>query len=169
MGVTAVTNKAVASLGCRASIGVGSMHRVLGIMPVQQGWSAAKFSGVQNLICVTVVTNKAVVSLGCRASTAVDILHMVLGIVPVQQGWSAAKLSGVQNLIGVTVVTNKAVVSLGCRASTGVDSMHRVWACACATGVVKSKFVKSRVVWSAKAYGCDCSHRQGCCQFGLQS
>ncbi len=38
IGVTADTNKAVASLGCRANIGVGSMHRVLGIMPVQQGW-----------------------------------------------------------------------------------------------------------------------------------
>ncbi len=167
--MTAVTDKAVVSLGCRASTGVDCMHRVLGFVPVQLCWSAAKLSGVQNLIGVTAVTNKAVASLGCRASIGVGSMHRVLGIMPVQQGWSAAKLSGVQNLIGVTVVTNKAVVSLGCRASTGVDSMHRVWACACATGVVKSKFVKSRVVWSAKAYGCDCSHRQGCCQFGLQS
>ena len=76
--VTAVTNKNVVSVGCRASI-----HRVLGIVPVQQGWSAAKLSGVQNLIGLTAVTNKAVVSLGCRASTGVDIMHRVLGFVSV--------------------------------------------------------------------------------------
>jgi len=34
MGVTAVTDKAVVSLGCRANIGVGSMHRVLGFVSV---------------------------------------------------------------------------------------------------------------------------------------
>jgi len=83
MGVTAVTDKAVVSLSCRASTGVDIMHRVLGFVPVQQGWSAAKLSGVQNLIGVTAVTNKAVVSLGCRASTGVDIMHRVLGFVSV--------------------------------------------------------------------------------------
>jgi len=57
IGVTAVTNKAVVSLGCRGSTGVGSMHRVLGIVPVQQCWSEAELSGVQDLIGVTAVTN----------------------------------------------------------------------------------------------------------------
>ena len=34
MGVTAVTDKAVVSLGCRASTGVDIMHRVLGFVSV---------------------------------------------------------------------------------------------------------------------------------------
>ena len=38
MGVTAVTDKAVVRLGCGASTGVDSMHRIWAFLPVQQGW-----------------------------------------------------------------------------------------------------------------------------------
>ncbi len=44
------------------------MHRVPGIVAVQEYWFTAELYGVQYLTGVNAVTNKAVSSMGCRAA-----------------------------------------------------------------------------------------------------
>ena len=52
----------------QSSTVLGSMHRVWGIVPVQQLWSEAGICGVHNLIGVTAVTNRADFTLDCSAT-----------------------------------------------------------------------------------------------------
>ncbi len=72
------------------------MHKVLGIVALQQYWVTAELYDVHNFIGVNAVPKQGCFQLGLQTSIGACSMHRVLGIVAVQQCQVTAELYGVQ-------------------------------------------------------------------------